>query len=150
MDAVLRGGVIYIFLLVLFRLTGKRTLNAVTPFDLVLLLIISEAAQNAMIGQDYSLTNSFLVILTLVGLDVLLSFVKQRSHKAEKVLDGAPLLIVERGRLLEDRMHKSRVDQEDVMAAARLHQGLERLAQIKYAVLEVNGEISIIPEEKAA
>jgi len=146
MDAVLRGGVIYIFLLVLFRLTGKRTLNAVTPFDLVLLLIISEAAQNAMIGQDYSLTNSFLVILTLVGLDVLLSFVKQRSHKAEKVLDGAPLLIVERGRLLEDRMHKSRVDQEDVMAAARLHQGLERLAQIKYAVLEVNGEISIIPE----
>ena len=146
MDAVLRGGVIYIFLLVLFRLTGKRTLNAVTPFDLVLLLIISEAAQNAMIGQDYSLTNSFLVILTLVGLDVLLSFVKQRSHKAEKVLDGAPLLIVERGRLLEDRMHKSRVDQEDVMAAARLHQGLERLEQIKYAVLEVNGEISIIPE----
>ncbi len=150
MDAVLRGGVIYIFLLVLFRLTGKRTLNAVTPFDLVLLLIISEAAQNAMIGQDYSLTNSFLVILTLVGLDVLLSFVKQRSHKAEKVLDGAPLLIVERGRLLEDRMHKSRVDQEDVMAAARLHQGLERLEQIKYAVLEVNGEISIIPEGRAA
>jgi len=150
MDAVLRGAVIFIFLLVLFRLTGMRTLNAVTPFDLVLLLIISEAAQNAMIGQDYSLTNSFLVILTLVGLDVLLSFVKQRSHKAEKVLDGAPLLIVERGRLLEDRMHKSRVDQEDVMAAARLHQGLERLEQIKYAVLEVNGEISIIPEGRAA
>jgi len=150
MDAVLRGAVIFIFLLVLFRLTGKRTLNAVTTFDLVLLLIISEAAQNAMIGQDYSMTNSFLVILTLVSLDVLLSVVKQRSRRAEKVLDGAPLLIVERGKLLEERMHKSRVDQEDVMAAARLHQGLERLEQIKYAVLEINGEISIIPEEKAA
>ena len=147
MDAVLRGAVIFIFLLVLFRLTGKRTLNAVTTFDLVLLLIISEAAQNAMIGQDYSMTNSFLVILTLVSLDVLLSVVKQRSRRAEKVLDGAPLLIVERGKLLEERMHKSRVDQEDVMAAARLHQGLERLEQIKYAVLEINGEISIIPEE---
>ena len=149
MDAVLRGAIMFTFLLVLFRLTGKRTLNSVTPFDLVLLLIISEAAQNAMIGQDYSLTNSFLVILTIVGLDVLLSFVKQRSHHAEKILDGSPLLIVEHGRLLEERMHKSRVDQEDVMAAARQSQGLERLQQIKFAVLEVNGDISIIPEESA-
>jgi uncharacterized membrane protein YcaP (DUF421 family) len=149
MDAVLRGAIMFIFLLVLFRLTGKRTLNSVTPFDLILLLIISEAAQNAMIGQDYSLTNSFLVILTLVGLDILLSFVKQRSHRAERFLDGCPLLIVDHGRLLEERMHKSRVDQEDVMAAARQHQGLERLEQIKYAVLEVNGDISIIPQESA-
>jgi uncharacterized membrane protein YcaP (DUF421 family) len=149
MDSVLRGAIIFIFLLVLFRLTGKRTLNSVTPFDLVLLLIISEAAQNAMIGQDYSLTNSFLVILTLVSLDILLSHLKQRSHRAEQFIDGAPLLIVEHGRLLEERMHKSRVDQEDVMFAARQHQGLERLEQIKYAVLEINGEISIIPEERA-
>jgi uncharacterized membrane protein YcaP (DUF421 family) len=149
MDAVLRGAIVFTFLLVLFRLTGKRTLNSVTPFDLVLLLIISEAAQNAMIGQDYSLTNSFLVILTIVGLDILLSFVKQRSQRAEQILDGCPLLIVEHGRLLQDRMHKSRVDQEDVLAAARQHQGLERLEQIKYAVLEVNGDISIIPEERA-
>jgi uncharacterized membrane protein YcaP (DUF421 family) len=146
MDAILRGATMFIFLLVLFRLTGKRTLNSVTPFDLVLLLIISEAAQNAMIGQDYSITNSFLVILTIVGLDILLSFVKQHSHRAEQILDGSPLLIVEHGRLLEERMHKSRVDQEDIMAAARQHQGLERLEQIKYAVLEINGDISIVPE----
>lgn len=149
MDSVLRGLIVFTFLLVLFRLTGKRTLNSVTPFDLVLLLIISEAAQNALVGQDYSLTNSFLVIVTIVGLDILLSYLKQRWHRAEQLLDGVPLLIVEHGRLLEDRMHKSRVDQEDVMAAARQHQGLERLEQIKYAVLEINGEISIIPEERA-
>jgi uncharacterized membrane protein YcaP (DUF421 family) len=149
MESVVRGAVVFIFLLVLFRLTGKRTLNSVTPFDLVLLLIISEATQSALMADDHSLTNSFLVILTLVGLDILLSFLKQRSHTTEKFLDGAPLLIVEHGRLLEDRMHKSRVDQEDVMFAARQHQGLERLEQIKYAVLEINGEISIIPEESA-
>ena len=150
MDSVLRGAIIFVFLLVLFRLTGKRTLSSVTPFDLVLLLIISEAAQNALTRQDYSLTNSLLVIITIVALDILLSFFKQRWHKAEQLLDGVPLLIVERGRLLEERMHKSRVDKEDVLAAARQHQGLERLEQIKYAVLEVNGQISIIPEERTS
>jgi uncharacterized membrane protein YcaP (DUF421 family) len=150
MDSVLRGFIIFFFLLLLFRIAGKRTLKEVTPFDFVLLLIISEAAQNAMIGKDYSLTNSVLVILTLVGLDILLSLWKQHSHKAQKVLDSSPLLIVEHGRLLEERMHKSRVDREDVLASAREHHGLERLEQIKYAILETNGDISIVPEKNAA
>jgi uncharacterized membrane protein YcaP (DUF421 family) len=116
-----------------------------TSFDLVLLLIISEATQNAMIGDDYSLTNGMLVVLTLIGLDILLSQVKRWYPAAEMWLDGKPTIIVEHGRPKTEVMALARVDERDVLAAAREKQGLERMDQIKYAVLETSGGISIVP-----
>jgi uncharacterized membrane protein YcaP (DUF421 family) len=116
---------------------------------LILLLIISEATQQALLGQDFSLTNAFLVIVTLVGIDIGLSLLKQRSPRFEKILEDEPLIIVEEGRPLLDRMKKVRVDEEDVLIAARVLQGLERMDQIKYAVLERNGGISIIPKQES-
>jgi uncharacterized membrane protein YcaP (DUF421 family) len=147
MDSVIRATVVYAVLLILFRLAGKRTLAEVTTFDFVLLLIISEATQQAMVGSDNSMTNSLLLVGTLVGLNILMSELKQRFAVVERVLDGMPLLIVEHGKLLQDRMAKERVDVDDVLDAARESHGLERLDQIKYAVLERNGKISIIPGE---
>jgi uncharacterized membrane protein YcaP (DUF421 family) len=147
MDSVLRATVVYAVLLILFRLAGKRTLAEITTFDFVLLLIISEATQQAMVGSDNSMTNSLLLVGTLVGLNILLSELKQRFAAVERVLDGMPLLIVEHGKPLRDRMAKERVDVDDVLDAARESHGLERLDQIKYAVLERNGKISIIPSE---
>jgi uncharacterized membrane protein YcaP (DUF421 family) len=149
MDAVLRASAIYFFLLFIFRLSGKRSIAQITTFDLILLLIISEATQQALLGQDFSLTNAFLVILTLVGIDIGLSLLKQRSPRIEKLLEDEPLIIVEEGRPLLDRMKKVRVDEEDVLIAARVLQGLERMDQIKYAVLERNGGISIIPKQES-
>jgi uncharacterized membrane protein YcaP (DUF421 family) len=145
MDAVVRGASVYLLLMLIFRLAGRRTMAQMTSFDFVLLLIISEATQNAMIGDDYSLTNGGLVVLTLVGLDVLLSHVKRWYPAAEKWLDGKPTIIVEHGRPKLDVMNRARVDERDVMMAARETQGLERMDQIKYAVLETSGGISIIP-----
>jgi uncharacterized membrane protein YcaP (DUF421 family) len=145
MDAVVRGASVYLLLMLIFRLAGRRTMAQMTSFDFVLLLIISEATQNAMIGDDYSLTNGGLVVLTLVGLDVLLSHVKRWYPAAEKWLDGKPTIIVEHGRPKLDAMNRARVDERDVMMAARETQGLERMDQIKYAVLETSGGISIIP-----
>lgn len=147
MDSVIRATVVYAVLLILFRLAGKRTLAEVTTFDFVLLLIISEATQQAMVGSDNSMTNSLLLVGTLVGLNILMSELKQRFAVVERVLDGMPLLIVEHGKPLQDRMAKERVDVDDVLDAARESHGLERLDQIKYAVLERNGKISIIPCE---
>ncbi|HEU4603101.1 MAG TPA: YetF domain-containing protein [Steroidobacteraceae bacterium] len=147
MDSVVRATVVYAVLLILFRLAGKRTLAEVTTFDFVLLLIISEATQQAMVGSDNSMTNSLLLVGTLVGLNILMSELKQRFAVVERVLDGMPLLIVEHGKPLQDRMAKERVDVDDVLDAARESHGLERLDQIKYAVLERNGKISIIPGE---
>lgn len=146
MDAIVRGLAVYLFLLILFRIAGRRTLGSITNFDFVLLLIISEATQNAMIGNDYSVTNGFLVILTLVGLDIAMSYLKQRFPAMERYLDGLPLILVDQGRPLKELMHRARVDERDILAAAREKHGLERMDQIKYAILETNGMISIVPK----
>jgi len=145
MDSLIRAATVYLVLLLIFRLAGRRTLAQMTSFDFILLLIISEAAQNAMIGDDYSLTNGFLAVLTLVGLDILLSYVKRWSPLADRWIDGQPTIVVEQGRLRKDWMRRARIDERDILAAARETHGLERLDQIKYAVLETSGGISIIP-----
>jgi uncharacterized membrane protein YcaP (DUF421 family) len=148
MEAILRGALIYIVLLVLFRVSGNRALSQITAFDFVLLLIISESTQQALLGEDFSLINALLVIVTMVLLDIGISLWKQRSPQADKVIDGVPIIILENGQPLKDRMDKERVDEADILAAARELQGLERIDQIKYAVLERSGGISIIPKEE--
>jgi uncharacterized membrane protein YcaP (DUF421 family) len=144
-DAVLRAAAMYVFLVVVFRLAGKRTLAEVTTFDLVLLLIIAEATGPAMLDDDRSLTTAILVILTLVGLELGLSLLQFRFKKIDRLLDGLPTLLVDNGRILHDRMRKLRVDESAIMEAARELQGLERLDQVKYAVLERSGTITIVP-----
>ncbi|HEX3034968.1 MAG TPA: YetF domain-containing protein [Thermodesulfobacteriota bacterium] len=148
MDAVLRGTAIYLFLLVLLRFAGRRTLGQLTTFDFVLLLIISEATQQALLGEDFSITNAFLVIMTMIGLDIGLSLLKQRFIRLQDWLEGMPIVLIENGRLLKDRMNKERVDEDDILQAAREAQGIERIEQIKYAVLERTGGISIIPKRE--
>ncbi|MGH7400585.1 MAG: DUF421 domain-containing protein [Candidatus Rokuibacteriota bacterium] len=145
MDSVLRAVAMYLVLLLVFRIVGKRPLAQITPFDMVLLLIIAESTQQALVGPDYSVVNAVLVIVTLVGIDITLSWWRRHSHRVEKILDDLPVVLVDRGRLVQPRMDRERVDASDILEAARLQQGLERMDQIKYAVLETNGEISIIP-----
>ncbi|HET7584280.1 MAG TPA: YetF domain-containing protein [Gemmatimonadaceae bacterium] len=147
MDTMLRGAAIYVFLLIVFRVAGKRTLTQITTFDFVLLLIISEAVQQSLIATDNSLTNAVMLVLTLVGLDILLSLVKQRVPRLERLMEGAPVVIVEDGMLHRDRMAKERVDEADILAAARERQGLARLDQIAYAVVERSGGITIVPRK---
>jgi len=148
MNPVFRGIAVYIFLLIIFRITGKRTLSQATTFEFVLLLIISEVTQGAMVGEDYSLMNCFLLIMTLLGVDILFSFLKSKFKTFDRVTEGGAVIIVDKGRPLTQRMKLSRVDEEDVLEAARSLHGLERMEQIKYAVLEVDGSISIIPREQ--
>lgn len=149
MESVIRGAVVYLFVWLVFRVAGKRTLNQVTTFDFVLLLIISETTNEAMIDNDHSVANAALLIVTLIGIDVLLSLWKRRSPRVEKWMDGVPVIILENGEVIAERMEKLRVDEGDILAAARETQGLERLDQIKYAVMEKSGSISIIPKPGA-
>ena len=147
MDSVVRAAVVYLVLLLLFRLVGKRTLAETGAFDFVLLLIIAEATQQAMIDGDNSMTNAFLVIITLLGLNVAFSLLKQRFDWVDRLVDDVPVVLVEDGRLLWDRMNKARVDEADILQAARSQEGLERMDQIKYAVLERSGGISVVPRQ---
>ncbi len=146
MDSVIRAAAIYFILVILFRVAGNRVMGQMTAFDFVLLLIISETVQQAMITVDYSITNAFLLIVTLLGLDIMLSLWKQRSGRVEKILDGVPLIVFANDELKRSVMDKERIDESDILAAAREKQGLERLDQIKFAVIEANGEITVIPK----
>jgi uncharacterized membrane protein YcaP (DUF421 family) len=145
MDAVLRALAIYVILLVVFRVAGKRSLAQITTFDFILLLVIGEATQQALLGDDFSLTNAVLVIVTLIGIDIGLSLLQQQFTFLGPWLDDVPLVLVEEGKMLKTRMGKTRVSESDILQAAREKQGLERMDQIKYAVLERGGGISIIP-----
>ncbi|MDQ6718744.1 MAG: DUF421 domain-containing protein [Gemmatimonadota bacterium] len=148
MDSVIRAAAIYLLLLVVFRIAGNRALAQLTAFDLVLILIISEGIQQAMITSDYSFTNAALLVITLVGLDIMLSLWKRRFPLVEKILDGCPVLVIADGKLQHDSMRKERVDKGDILSAARDKQGLESLDQIKHAVVEPSGGITIVPKEK--
>lgn len=147
MDSIFRGFAVYGFLLLIFRVAGKRTLSQITTFDVVLLLIISESIQQALIDSDNSVTNAFLLVITLVGLDITLSLIKRRSKRIARLLDGTAIVIIENGHLHRDRMEKERIEESDILSSARELQGLERLDQIKYAVVEESGHITVVPKE---
>lgn len=145
METVLRSLAVYIFLLVVLRVSGKRTLAQVTTFDFILLLIISETTQGALVGNDNSITNCFILVVTLVGIDSLLASMKKKFPALDKLLESVPLVLVENGKPFRQRMERECIDDEDILAAARELQGVEKMEDIKYAVLERHGMISIIP-----
>lgn len=147
MEGVLRGIAVYGFLLLILRISGKRSLSQITAFDLVLLLIISETTQQAMVGEDFSATQCFLLVITLAAVDQAVGWAVRRWPLMDRLVEGVPLIVVEDGRPLRDRMEKSGVQESDILAAAREGQGLERMDQIKFAVLERTGGISIIPKQ---
>lgn len=149
MESVIRSVAVYFFLLLIFRISGKRSLAQITTFDFVLLLIIGEATQQALLGDDFSITNAYLVILTLIGVDIAISLLKGHFPKLDKLVDSVPVLLVVNGKPLKERMDHARVDEYDILSKARELQGLERIDQIKYAVLERSGGITIIPKDQA-
>ena len=146
MESVIRASLVYVVVLILFRIAGKRSLAEVTTFDLVLLLIISEATQQAMIDNDNSMTNALLLVTTLIGMNILFSVVAKRWKSFDKLIEDVPLVILKDGRPIREHMQKERVDEDDILEAARRQDGLERLDQIKYAILERTGQITIVPK----
>jgi uncharacterized membrane protein YcaP (DUF421 family) len=145
MDTIIKTIVVYFVLLALLRLSGRRTLGQLTSFDLVVFLIIGGTTQRALLGQDYSVTNALLVVITLIGTDVALSLIERDSPLFAKFLNGSPMILVDHGRLLRDRVRRARLTEAEILTAGRRLHGLESLDQIKYAILEASGAISIIP-----
>jgi|SRR5690242_13568954 len=149
MDSVLKAAVVFLMLWAIVRVSGRRTLAQMTAFDFILFLIIGGATQRALIGQDYSLINALLVVTTIVSLDIGMSLLETRSKWMAKLLKGTPTILVEHGRALHSRMRRARVTEDEILETARHDHGIERLDQIKFAVLEASGKISIIPDAKS-
>jgi uncharacterized membrane protein YcaP (DUF421 family) len=147
METVLRSVVIYAVLIIIVRLSGRRTISQMTTFDLVLLLIVAETTQQALLGDDFSLTNAVIAMIALFGIDVALSYLKRWSITADKIIDGRPTMLIEQGIIDQDAFHRARVDMGDVLAAARTERGILFPDQIAFAILEADGRISIIPKQ---
>lgn len=145
-SVIIRSTIIYFFIFLVLRMAGKRTLSEMTTFDLVLVLIISEATQQALLNDDKSIMGGMLAILTLVFLDVVLGLLSARSKIFDKVVNGVPMLLIHNGTMYPDRMKRSRIQEDDILEAARKLHGLESINEIKTAVLEKDGSISIIPK----
>lgn len=145
MDSVIRGFAIYLVMLVIIRISGRRTMAQATPFDFVLLLIVAETTQQALLGDDFSITNAIVLIVTLFLIDIGLSYAKRWSPPLARLLDGSPTFLIRDGVIDRRALQKTRTDTADIMVAARTQHGLERLEQIKHAILETDSGISVIP-----
>lgn len=145
MELILRALVIYGALLLLTRISGPRQLSEATTFDVALIVVVAEATGNALVGEDYSVTAAVVVMAVLIAADTGLSFMKNRFGALERLMEGKPVILINRGQLEEDTMKRERIDNADILQAARREASLERLAEIKYAILEKNGAISVIP-----
>jgi uncharacterized membrane protein YcaP (DUF421 family) len=144
-STVLRAAIIYVFVLVVVRLAGKRTLAELSTFDLVVLLILSEGIQPALVSDDSRLTSAMIIVLTIVGIDALFGLVKYRSTAASKLLDDIPTVLVRDGIVNEKAMARERLDTDDILEAARRQMGLEHFEEVRFAILERTGGISVIP-----
>lgn len=144
-EFVIRGAVVYIFVIVLLRLTGKRQTGQMEPFDLVLLLVLSNAVQNSMNGGDNSISGGLILAATLIGLNWLTGWITFKSRKAEILIEGRPELLIHEGKLFEEAMRREKLTHAELMIALR-REGCLSISEVKVAFLESNGTISVIPK----
>ena len=143
-ESVARSAGVYAFLLVIFRVSGRRTLAQVTNFDLILVLIIGDATQQVLVGGDDTLTTGLVVVSTLVLIDIALGKAKRRWRAVDAVVDGLPLPLIVKGAPRTAQMASEGVTMDDVLTAAREAHGMSRLNEVDSAVLEQNGGISVV------
>lgn len=148
-EFIVRGVAVYLFLLVLLRVTGKRQVGQLSPFDLVLLLVLSNAVQNSMNGGDNSLVGGMVSATTLVALNFVLGLVTARSKKIEAFVEGRPQVLIHNGQLFEDVLASTQMTHHEVQAALR-RAGCATVNEVRMAVLEINGSISVIKRDKDA
>jgi uncharacterized membrane protein YcaP (DUF421 family) len=146
-ELVVRGVVVYVFLLALLRLTGKRQIGQLSPFDLVLLLVLSNAVQNSMNAGDNSLVGGLISATTLIVLNFLLGMLTTRSKKFEAMVDGQPQVLIHNGKLFESVLAGAQLTHHEVNAALR-QAGCSRIDEVQTAILENNGSISVIARHK--
>lgn len=150
MESVVRGVAIYLVLLLIIRLSGRRTMDQATPFDFVLLLIVAETTQQALLGDDFSITNAIVLILTLFLMDISLSYLSRWFPALDKLLSGRPTFLIHDGKIEHRALRKTRMTLDEIMVVARKQHGLEALSQIRHAVLENDAGITIIPQPHSA
>jgi uncharacterized membrane protein YcaP (DUF421 family) len=144
-EFVLRALLVYGFLLITLRLTGKRQVGQLAPFDLVLLLVLSNAVQNSMNAGDNTVSGGFILVLTLLIANGAVGWLTFRSKTAELIIEGKPLILVHEGKLDEKALSHEKITHHELLAAVR-QAGACDIESVRYAILETNGRINVIPK----
>jgi uncharacterized membrane protein YcaP (DUF421 family) len=145
MDIVLRAAFLFVFVWVITRAVGRRELSTLEPFDLILLVVLGDLIQQGVTQNDFSVTGAMLAGGTIGLMTIFFSWLNFRSPRAGDILEGDPVIVVERGKPIERNLRRNRITVEEVAAQARL-KNLARLEDVEWAVLETSGQISFIPK----
>jgi len=147
-EFVARGIIVYIFLLLILRLTGKRQIGQLSPFDLVLLLVLSNAVQNSMNGGDNSVAAGMILAATLIAVNWLTGMLTYRSRRAERLIEGSPLVLLHNGKIYGKALDEAQLTREELLSAIR-SEGYADFNDVRAAILENDGSISVIPKHSA-
>ena len=147
MDLVIRATVVFFFIYLVTRAAGKRELSSMEPFDLILLIVMGDLVQQAITQSDYSVTGALIVISTITVLTVFVSWVNWRFRRMRSTLEGQPVVLVENGKMIETNMKRERITPEDIESEGRQQQ-VTSIEDMRWALLETNGRISVIPDSK--
>ncbi len=145
-EFVFRAVVVYVVLLAMIRLSGKRTMGQFTAFDMLLIVLLGNAVQNALLGKDTSMTGGLLLAATLISLNWLVGFATSRSKTAERILEGAPVLLARNGTVYRDVLRRELVSRDDFTKAMR-EAGCSDISRVRLALLETNGQITIMTKD---
>jgi len=148
-EVVVRTAIVYLFLVAIFRITGKREVGQMSVLELVVILIISDAVQNSMVGENTTIWAGVVAVVTLIALDFALKAAAARVRRVRVALEGEPRLLIRDGRVLERALREESVERAELDAALRAH-GVLRPADVALAVLETNGTISVIARDHPA
>jgi uncharacterized membrane protein YcaP (DUF421 family) len=143
-DVALRTAIVYLFLIVAIRLSGKREVGQMSVLELIVVLIMSDAVQNSMVGDNTSIWGGLVAVIVLLGLDFVIRELSRRSRRLRVAVEGEPRLLVRHGRVLQRALQQEGLDRNELESAVRAH-GLARVDDVDQAVLETDGTISVIP-----
>jgi uncharacterized membrane protein YcaP (DUF421 family) len=145
MDLVIRATVVFFFIFLITRIAGRRELSSLEPFDVILLVVLGDLVQQGITQSDESVTGTLIVMSTITLLSVAVGWVSFRSGRVRLVTEGEPLVLVQDGRLIERNLRRERLTRGDLEEEARQQQ-VESLGDIRWAILETDGTISVIPK----
>ena len=143
MDIALRAVALYAFILLVTRVIGRRELSSLSPFDLILLIVLGDAVQQGLTQDDYSVTGAFIAVATIASLQVLTSWLGFRSDRARKVFEGLPIVLVEDGKIVEKNLKRERMTPDEVAEEMRMQQ-IASFDEVQWGILETNGSISFV------
>ena len=146
MDIVLRAVALYAFVIIVIRVIGRRELSSMTPFDLILLIVLGDAIQQGLTQDDYSVTGAILAVATIATLQVVTSYLSFRFPSVRKVFEGDPIVLVDHGKFVHRNMRRERMTEEEIAEEARQQQ-ISSIDQVEWAILEANGTVSFIKSE---